>query len=408
MNASKLPSKLLADPFFLKAGNTDWNACVGAQGREEHFLFGFMEAAQLMVTDIIENKRYRERDTVVLPILFCARHGAELALKHCVGNLVKIGILPTVCLKNHNLEALLTSLSSVRIGDRVFERTLEELSPFFQALSSVDPDGQSFRYEKSLDGKKHLSEKSIINLEVVRISIAEMKRLITDLVHRLADLEHERTTGAYTQECSRNDLLEIASALPPKDRWNTQDFVEAKSKIRSEFNLSSNKLSNAINLIKDNRAMRARIGLDTSLLALSEESAMLVLRSELERRKRDKNSNTTSDWIGKEEMISIIDEIPAQLDFYREHFQLVKKNLTVEELADVETIFYIGRNKEFPENYTRNYQAALKTYKRAKEPVLVAGHVLSKANFCEEFVNGIGALGALKIEAKLRQLVAPE
>ena len=85
--------ELKDDPFFRLPADSDWNACIGKQGTEENYLDGYIEAAMELVNTVIEKKMLEKRDTVVLPILYNARHAVELMLKFTTRRLVEIGVL---------------------------------------------------------------------------------------------------------------------------------------------------------------------------------------------------------------------------------------------------------------------------------------------------------------------------
>src|SRR5690242_9521016 len=81
------------DPFFKQMIDADWNACIGRQGDEENYLDGYIEAAMELAEAVIEKKMFEKRDTLVLPILYNARHAVELALKFATDRLVQAGLL---------------------------------------------------------------------------------------------------------------------------------------------------------------------------------------------------------------------------------------------------------------------------------------------------------------------------
>jgi hypothetical protein len=81
------------DPSFRVPAGSDWNACIGKQGTEENYLDGYIEAAMELVTTIIEKKMLDRRDTVVLPMLYNARHAIELVLKFAINRLAAIGVV---------------------------------------------------------------------------------------------------------------------------------------------------------------------------------------------------------------------------------------------------------------------------------------------------------------------------
>ena len=93
------------DPFFKRKFDTDWNACIGKQGNEENYLDGYVEAAMELVDAVIDKKLFAKRDTLVLPILYNARHAVELALKFLEDRLVAAGALLATGRRNHNIKA---------------------------------------------------------------------------------------------------------------------------------------------------------------------------------------------------------------------------------------------------------------------------------------------------------------
>jgi hypothetical protein len=62
------------DPFFRLPGNSEWNALIGRQSDEENYVDGYIQAAIELATAVLEKKMYDKRDTLVLPILYNARH----------------------------------------------------------------------------------------------------------------------------------------------------------------------------------------------------------------------------------------------------------------------------------------------------------------------------------------------
>jgi hypothetical protein len=93
-----VPSKPRADPycddpFFKRNTVSTWNACIGKQGSEDHYIDGYIEAALELAGAIIDKRMYEKRDTLVLPILYNARHAVELALKFATDRLVEAALI---------------------------------------------------------------------------------------------------------------------------------------------------------------------------------------------------------------------------------------------------------------------------------------------------------------------------
>ena len=96
-----VPSTRVADPysdepFFKRNPVSTWNACIGKQGYEEHYIDGYIEAAMELAGGVIDKKMYRSRDTLVLPILYNARHAVEFTLKFATDRLVEAALIQPV------------------------------------------------------------------------------------------------------------------------------------------------------------------------------------------------------------------------------------------------------------------------------------------------------------------------
>jgi hypothetical protein len=113
---------LADDPFFRLPDDSRWNACIGKQGSEENYLDGYIEAATELVSTVIEKEMFEKRDTVVLPILYNARHAVELALKFTVDRLAAAGVLSNATRRNHDIRAYLQLMSDGDLGDEELRR----------------------------------------------------------------------------------------------------------------------------------------------------------------------------------------------------------------------------------------------------------------------------------------------
>jgi hypothetical protein len=104
------------DPFFKRHSARTWNACIGKQGDEENYMDGYIEAAMELAGAVIDKKMYRSRDTLVLPILYNARHAMELTLKFATDRLVKAGLIQPGG-RNHDIKAYWERLHGASLGD---------------------------------------------------------------------------------------------------------------------------------------------------------------------------------------------------------------------------------------------------------------------------------------------------
>jgi hypothetical protein len=156
---------LRGDPFFRRVFDSDWNACIGRQGHEENYLDGYIEAAIELADAIIEKKMFEKRDTLVLPILYNARHAVELALKFASDRLTQAGVIKDEGRKlTHNIKAYWDHLHGSAIGDEKLAATIAALKPYIDSLSRIDSDGQELRYHRNRDNNRSLANYSTANL----------------------------------------------------------------------------------------------------------------------------------------------------------------------------------------------------------------------------------------------------
>lgn len=405
MSYSELPDEILANPFFLYVSDPQWNACIGKQGDELDYISGYIDAAVILIRSVIDQDLYSQRDKVVMPSLYMARHGVELVLKFAINELVKMGVLASRHPKNHDVQSHYDWLYNYELGDRELKRTLTRLKPFVLALSRIDEDGQQLRYPEDRDGNASLSGESLANLQVILASFTALQELIEHTILRILDLQLERTTGAHTKKSSRKDLLEIASYLPCRADWITEAFTEAKDRIKAEFDLSNNQFSDAIDKIKSNRAMKVCYDEMTPLGYLPDDMALSVMASWLEWR----NSEREIDKIGHAELNEKTIERVFQYGertgkFIADQFSGLNPN----ECADVYTIFYYGRDGIFVEEYERDLRKNIKSGENETALLEQLHQVLTKTNFGKCFPEGVRRLGRPDLAERLEKLVSSQ
>ena len=152
------------DPFFKRFFDGQWNACIGRQGHEENYIDGYIEAAIELVDAIFEKQLVGKRDTLVLPILYNARHAIELALKFATEHLIKASLIKDDGRKlSHNIKTYWDHLHNSAIGDEKLSQTIAALKPYIDSLSQIDSDGQEFRYHRNRDDDPSLAEHAVAN-----------------------------------------------------------------------------------------------------------------------------------------------------------------------------------------------------------------------------------------------------
>ena len=82
----------------------------------------------------------------------------------------------------------------------------------------------------------------------------------------------------------------------------------------------------------------------------------------------------------------------------------VIEKLTPEEIADLESMFYIGRERQFCERYEEQFERTAKKHIYAGNLAIDVYHLMSKTNFLEELSRGIEILGRRRLASELRAL----
>lgn len=178
---------------LIDTGQPDFqmNACIGRQlpsDRATHYYSeGFRLAARHMAVNIVEADNSLELpiDVVVYPVIFLYRHHFELQLKLIIrasrAYLREPGVLPNT----HRLDTLWG------IARPLVEKALKELdwgqnrhvTRLLTELSSIDPNGEAARYDKSHNGEKHFKDLWIINIR----HFAEVSERLGDYLEHILD-----------------------------------------------------------------------------------------------------------------------------------------------------------------------------------------------------------------------------
>jgi hypothetical protein len=405
---SDVPSKTI-DPFFETIHDGEWNACVGIQGDAENYVDGYLEAALELAAAVIDKRLIASRDTLAMPILYNCRHGLELSLKYFISRLHKTGMLTQGHPANHDIESHWRHLQSAAVGsvDALGDATLRllvaDLEPYVKSLAAIDGDGQELRYAQNRDGQTSLSGIAIVNLSHISHSIETLSRLLQRLKLRVHEIEEERFTGAHTANCSRKDLEMIAKIMGDHFTWRDQSFFEKKDLVMKQFGLSRGKFSDAIDAIRKSRGLAALVGLEASLKYLRDEKAVEVLKLWVEANQLVESGDGLGvdyfnrDWTKHKEWMGRA----KQLD------EAALGILSLEELADLETLYYLGRERGYGEHYDDLLDKAIRSCGEE-----ISWHnvhyLMSKTNLLDAVVDGAARAGRPSLARKLRHLRSAE
>lgn len=179
-----------ANPLFTNGENTSMNACVGDNGGPYNLFDygrGFFDGGHAAVKSAQDF--VGPVDLLVYPAAFSYRHGIELYLKHLVLMLNLILETGETFKKNHSMIKLWEAV--VDLNNKVDPALLEQeaidragqLIGYFDAF---DPTGQVFRYPEDIKGNRHLAEHKLINVEVLREQMQELKDILERWIYEAA------------------------------------------------------------------------------------------------------------------------------------------------------------------------------------------------------------------------------
>jgi len=387
------------DPFFKRKFDTDWNACIGKQGNEENYLDGYIEAAIELAGAVIDKRLFAKRDTLVLPILYNARHAIELALKFTEDRLVVAGVLPATGRRNHNIKTHWDRLNAAAVGDEKIRQTIKALKPFVDSLSRIDGDGQELRYHLNRSDDPSLSSHSLANLQVIRESLFKLSEIISVIKYRTMSFLDEHYTGSFTSRCSRRDLLAIAQLMPRRDFWTEPLFDQQKALVKARYNLSNRQFSKALDVIQCNREMKAIIGVESDLLHISDDEIVWAIEQwkRLHPPRDGDGKSPGTDYFDAARFEGMKEERTTRIEVFDE----IEWRLKAPKLAEIEAIYYLGRDRLFPEYYERRIDRAKKEHAAANDPKAEIAHLMLKTNFPTCVQSAAAKIGRLSLVERL-------
>lgn len=392
----------MTDPFFEIIHDGLWNACVGVEGSEMNYVEGYLDAAAIIADRLVAEEMMGKRDTLVMPILYNARHGLELAMKYVVAKLVELGLVHRPEGRaNHHILRYWQHLRDAEVADRVVRELVDSLEPYVKSLSRIDVDGQQLRYFATGAGERSLGQQSVVHLLLVRDSVARLRQILGDLTDRVAIILDEYPTGTRTTRCSRPDLSEIVNMVGAHATWAHDDFLERRDRVMERFSLTKKAFSNALDAVRTSRELASRIGLEHQLVHVEDEKAIRLAERWLQ---TNPPANDDGRLVGSRGGVDL-EGIALQAPSVKNLVAVAEGALTLEEFADIETIFYIGRNGEFGEYYemmvAETVQAHRLDHARRSERIY---HIMSKLNFVEGLVSGLGRVGRPSLGARIQGL----
>lgn len=249
------------------------NACVGENGEQDHrkYGFGYDEAVKVMIAALTTAKMVV--DAGVYPLVFCARHRIELFIKDQLLTFERIRprkeITDEILNKTHDLGNLWeTFKDQAAKTDRRTLPFIKKAEPYICDFAEIDPTGATFRYPYDKSQTLHLDNTPIINIQIFAKRYHKLSALLNSFEHLTEYLVDEYGQGTFTNQLSRDDLRDISLELPHVSEWTDSCFNIVRNDLKNRYEISSNELSRAINLIKDHREFSSNIGVNIPLKGL--------------------------------------------------------------------------------------------------------------------------------------------
>ena len=231
---------------------------------------------------------------------------------------------------------------------------------------------------------------ALINFVLLKEKFSKLEEKLDRLLSLNDYLIEEYSLNTFTSKLSRQQLFRLSEDLPEIHSWENECFQQKKFELREKYNLSSNDLTRAINIIKSNYEFMYNLGSRLPLQGVDEYNLIWFLDFWMEINPEIKTRNESSGFINID-INSIMEsqkkEQTAKIKFWSE----LNGQLTPEVLAGLKALFYFARDKKFSETYIHTYRIELKgakLYSREgidgiKESFM---HLARKENFFDNLV----------------------
>lgn len=345
----------MRNPTFDTDDDFRFNACVGNNGWVDHSTYsdGFDEAVAVLCNTVFNGGT---ADTLIYPIVFCARHRIELFIKSQlkeIGNIKSgISIPEEKIIKTHDLKILWQLLEAMtRQCDSRYNEHIDKCTSIVMDFFSMDPTGETFRYPYSHEGTKHLTDQSIIGLRRFTEAYSELTENLENIETLSGLLSSEYATGTYTKSLSRTNLEEIAKILPPRNQWGDPSgtFDSIKASTKSRYNIGSLEYSEALKLIQKHREFSSYLGIDNTIQHCPTEKLDTIFAT---RTKINLLSDSAQNLFK-----------PENLELRDQYIELIENSLSQEELATLLALHELGTSQAY---YSESYDFL---YKRNLEDI---------------------------------------
>lgn len=395
------PSQL---DIFTPTHTSQFNACIGTNSLHDlrTYAEGYLQASQMLLDNIFEKRLAYERDTLVHPILYSARHAIELSIKHVLVRLNETDIKTDErLLHGHGLKELWELFKQQTLFDRRLVSVVGDVDSIVVQLDQADPDAQDFRYPVNTDGQQTLDGKVIVDLITVKELVDFLKDRMLYLFNLTEFVVDERQISAFTSELNREELRQLSIDLPDVSTWRDGGaFEEVKGQWKHDLGLSNSAFSRAVDFIKEHREFSGNIGIEKGFFVLDEAVLDEVLKKAYEvQQERIENRRDRS-------FESLLKPSPVYAAY-----ESIKDKLSPSAVAEIEAIFYLSRDRRYSEEFEALFEhfnkslTVLSGDRLEEEKQRNFIHVFEKINFIDELIGGLRKIGRISLAGKFAKYV---
>ena len=384
-----------------------FNACVGTNSLHNMRTYaeGYLQAAQKLLEVMFSQKLMYERDTLVHPILYSARHSIELSIKHILIQLNQTDIKTEVpSINGHNLKDLWLLFKAKTNFDRRIIELVNAIDPIVTQLDQADPDAQDFRYPVNSDGTQTLDGKTIIDLITVGQVVDFISAKLIQLFNLVEVIVDERKLNSFTKEFNREELRQLSIELPDVTTWkDNPEFEAVKARWKERYNISNKTFSSAINFIKDHMEFSGNINFEHPFIALDDK-----LLEDLVKKANEIRYEQIAD-----RKLSFREQLRKPNQAHTS-YPLFKPSLSPKIMAELKALFYISRDNELSDTFNTMFELFGKEFDNLTNEKLEQAlkrsfiHLYEKTSFINEVIGGLRKTGRIKLANELKKYIIKE
>lgn len=363
------------------ASNPEYNACVGNNGYVDVSTYseGYKEAVEILIKKTLV--RQTTLDTIVYPIIYCARHYVELSLKMFIESISKINfvydahfIFPDI--KNHSVSFLWSEIKRISTIDERYEKAIIALDEYVNDYPDIDDSAETFRYPVDHEGHKHLVDQHCINLLDFSIRFEEMVEKMDEFEALCNSLELEYRVNTTVDCLSRKQIREIAKELP-NEPWSKATITGPKQKIMTKYGIGSRTFSKVVQKIRTHHEFYPMIGGEIALPELSVSELKIFWRE--------------YDVVRRDPIFSLPKE-------YWQYAKVISQKISKKAIAALAQLYDLGY---FWYLYCEDYLDGFNTKMKKNKVELVGDYLIANGIVKEKIVLGLKKMGQKTLLASI-------